>query len=576
MINKVIIIGSRWVDRFIVKAKERSKYGVVRVDLWLRWTGKFLPATVRYSRNYIGLKFQGLTQENSKVLRSGKDEQNLISQLEVSSKAKENIDDEKVLEKISENGNYSEKDVLWESTIRRVAVAAENNAPDIKLTDTQCVEETKKLISDLNELVTLSYTNPSLCTKPLQKLCDHLHKYPWKAGAVTKDHAVRQILLLVHICDGNNEVNLLGREALGLLGYHDPPSARGPRILSIDGGGTRGLIALKILKAIEEGTGKRIHELFDLICGVSTGAILAVLLGLEKMPIEDAEKIYHDISIQIFKQNVIYGNIGWVSRHSYYDTKFFEDLLQNLCFRCGHDILMSDFYRSKNTPKIAIVAAEVTETHVLPYVFRTYQLPRKTHTSYKGSSRYPLWASLRASTAAPGYFGDFKCNDTVFQDGSVILNNPTQIAIHEARKIWPDYNLQCVVSIGLGRPDKFMQEEKYSASSQSPYAPHMKNHERIVNSATDTELVHLSLEDSFLKNPGVYYRFNPYLKEFTSIDEIRQEQFNMFNEYSRMYIRRNHTKFSDAAYQLTKGKGPHHSFKQNFKIKWDLIKSKYF
>ena len=52
------------------------------------------------------------------------------------------------------------------------------------------------------------------------------------------------------------------------------------RILSIDGGGIRGIIPARILQEIEETTGKAVAELFDLIAGTSTGGILA--LGLTK------------------------------------------------------------------------------------------------------------------------------------------------------------------------------------------------------------------------------------------------------------------------------------------------------
>ena len=74
-------------------------------------------------------------------------------------------------------------------------------------------------------------------------------------------------------------------EALALMGHHDPPSGAGIRILTIDGGGMRGMVALEMLKAIEQKTGKRIYQLFDLICGVSTGSIIASFLGFHRYPI---------------------------------------------------------------------------------------------------------------------------------------------------------------------------------------------------------------------------------------------------------------------------------------------------
>lgn len=67
---------------------------------------------------------------------------------------------------------------------------------------------------------------------------------------------------------------------------------RGLRILSMDGGGMKGLATVQILKQIEQGTGKRIHEMFDLICGTSTGGMLAIAIGIKQMTLEQCEDVY--------------------------------------------------------------------------------------------------------------------------------------------------------------------------------------------------------------------------------------------------------------------------------------------
>ncbi len=54
----------------------------------------------------------------------------------------------------------------------------------------------------------------------------------------------------------------------------------------------QGIAIIRLLKQIEERTQRRIHELFDLVCGTSTGGILAVALALQQMTLEQCEGIY--------------------------------------------------------------------------------------------------------------------------------------------------------------------------------------------------------------------------------------------------------------------------------------------
>jgi hypothetical protein len=77
-----------------------------------------------------------------------------------------------------------------------------------------------------------------------------------------------------------------------LMGHAHPPNGKtGIRILTLDGGGSKGVVTLEVLKKLEESSGGRpIHELFDYISGTSTGAILAFLVGVQKRPLCEVEK----------------------------------------------------------------------------------------------------------------------------------------------------------------------------------------------------------------------------------------------------------------------------------------------
>lgn len=66
------------------------------------------------------------------------------------------------------------------------------------------------------------------------------------------------------------------------------------------------------------------------------------------------------------------------------------------------------------------------------------------------------------------------------QDGGMLVNNPTALAIHECQCLWPDVPLQCVVSLGTGRFE--------SAGSNSISFTSLKTKlTNVISSATDTE-----------------------------------------------------------------------------------------
>lgn len=94
----------------------------------------------------------------------------------------------------------------------------------------------------------------------------------------------------------------------------------------------RGLISIEILKIIEELCNEKIHKLFDVICGVSTGAILAMLIGIQRLPLEECEQIYKRLSVEIFERNSLLGTGKLFWNHAFYDTAKLEDILKLVFF----------------------------------------------------------------------------------------------------------------------------------------------------------------------------------------------------------------------------------------------------
>jgi uncharacterized protein len=79
-------------------------------------------------------------------------------------------------------------------------------------------------------------------------------------------------------------------------------------ILSIDGGGLKGLIAIKLLREVELILGKPVISFFDLLAGTSTGGLIAAALAVkdaENRPLYDlehVENIYTEVGMQVFMQ----------------------------------------------------------------------------------------------------------------------------------------------------------------------------------------------------------------------------------------------------------------------------------
>ncbi|XP_063978193.1 calcium-independent phospholipase A2-gamma-like isoform X2 [Diachasmimorpha longicaudata] len=379
-------------------------------------------------------------------------------------------------------------------------------------------------------------------SRRIEDLLTHIEQYPEARHLALKEGAVT-ILLRLRQQAHNEKIIESIREALAVMGYVDPVPRRGIRILSIDGGGMRGLLVIEMLKKLEELTGQRVHEMFDYMCGVSTGAILsAVLGGHKRKTLDEISDLYKDLSAKVFTQGALRGTSSLMWSHAYYDTALWEQILQE---QLGDKDLIKT-QRDPNSPKFSAIASVFDNVQIMAYIFRNYTLPPRVESQYMGSHRHKIWEAVRASAAAPTYFEEFKHGKYILSDGGIMVNNPCAVAIHEAKLLWPNTPIQCVVSFGTGRTPPYINDGDESKGTNA--SSWKDKFDKILASATDTEGVHTMLND--LLPDHVYYRFNPYLTEMLPMQETRPEKLSQLEQDARMYIRKNDDKFHHAAIAL--------------------------
>ncbi|KAI5775140.1 unnamed protein product [Gulo gulo] len=399
-------------------------------------------------------------------------------------------------------------------------------------------------------------TDPKLCINRVEELTFHLLEFPEGKGVAVKEKIIPYLLRLRQIKDETLQAAV--REILALIGYVDPVKGRGIRILTIDGGGTRGVVALQTLRKLVELTQKPVHQLFDYICGVSTGAILAFMLGLFHMPLDECEELYRKLGSDVFSQNVIVGTVKMSWSHAFYDSQTWENILKD---RMGSS-LMIETARNPTCPKVAAVST-IVNRGITPkaFVFRNYGHFPGINSHYLGGCQYKMWQAIRASSAAPGYFAEYALGNDLHQDGGLLLNNPSALAMHECKCLWPDVPLECIVSLGTGRYESDVRNSVTYTSLKTKLS-------NVINSATDTEEVHVMLDG--LLPPDTYFRFNPVMCENIPLDESRNEKLNQLQLEGLKYIERNEEKMKKLAKILTQEKTTLQKINDWIKLKTDM------
>ena len=224
------------------------------------------------------------------------------------------------------------------------------------------------------------------------------------------------------------------------------------KILSIDGGGIKGIFPAGILAYLEERCldGPGIGDYFDLIAGTSTGGIIALGLGAG-LSARSLLDLYVNQGHRVFPPQQRAKSRGLLRRlaRNRYDRTALDELLRETL---GDKTLRESRYR------LLIPATEAK--HGDPAVYKTPH-----HPGYFLDGDKPMAEVAAATSAAPTYLKPVIQDGYVLLDGGIWANNPTMMALVEALTCFTVKRESiAILSIGCGQ-DGFRINEKQTAGA---------------------------------------------------------------------------------------------------------------
>ncbi len=275
------------------------------------------------------------------------------------------------------------------------------------------------------------------------------------------------------------------------------------KVLSLDGGGVRGLFQLKLLALLEQELKTPLWKIFDIVIGTSSGAILAatVALGL------DLNKTL--ASFEKHSKDIFNRRYAWLSffrpKHSISGLKRF---LQEL-FDAGQ-------------------LSNVRNRLIIPLVDE--------------HNRIELWESkaqeiglskvLLGATLAPIYFDiDFFIGEKRYLDGGIVVNNPSFLLVNKFMQNKLPLKDIKMISLGSGEYPDHKKYVRYSG---------YKDIARLIDTFYFSQV---NLVDDLVKShlsPEQYLRINPILDEIY-LDNAKRSYLNYLENNAVHYYREHRT-----------------------------------
>ncbi|KFD72712.1 hypothetical protein M514_01837 [Trichuris suis] len=282
-------------------------------------------------------------------------------------------------------------------------------------------------------------------------------------------------------------------------------------LLSLDGGGIRGLILVQMLLFIESLLEKPLISYVDWLAGTSTGAFVAAGIAKGKT-LRECQMVYLRMKDLLFEDH-----------KRPYDSDAMERHIKE---HIGLETRMTDISK----PKMIITSVLAQKHPVKLHIFRSYTLPGEDRIPCHdpdSNEEMPLWKVLRCTSAAPTYFTSV---DNKFVDGGLIANNPSVDLLSEIQlykmaleytKSTEELEIGCLLNIGTGRiPDMPIESLNVGIASPIGMVGVLKNlGYMIMDQVTATEGRPVDRAKAWCNEMGIpFFRFSPQMTKDYLLD----------------------------------------------------------
>lgn len=278
------------------------------------------------------------------------------------------------------------------------------------------------------------------------------------------------------------------------------------KILSIDGGGVRGLYTAILIAEIENKLNIKFSDYFNVFVGVSTGSIISTLLWLGYSGLE-IYNIYSKNYKDIFKKN----NSGSIVK---YDINNLNNVISKIIKKDKMDRV--DFNK-----KLYISAYNISGKKE-----EVFSIDKNN--TYKDISNY-----ITASCAAPYYFDAFKIKNDKYVDGGIINNNPALLGYSKIiSKISNDLSKIKILSLGT-----IENKSNMNLEFKDIYTMITKDYMNLISLFMEASIKSTDsiLKDIFIEYPNNYLRINDSSYDI-KIDEITKDVYMKIKHIENTYL----------------------------------------